>query len=465
MILSADGVAKDSVLDTDICVIGSGPAGLSFALEFAASGKNICILEAGEFEPSGKVQALYDMESVDLPISPQSRARVFGGTSTAWYGLWKSFDPIDFVPRSWVPRSGWPVGNQELSPYYLRASNFFHVPSLPAYNTQNIINSENLETKIIQRVPESFLDLGKSLREQLERSQNISVYLGANVTKLEASSDQKQISSIQAKTLNGNNFAVSAGTVVLACGGIENARLLLHSQLGGDSVGRYYMDHPKGRLGAIVTKKPVKLFPYWGAEMSQESFRAVLTVTQEAQEKRQILNSSVMFEPVVNSFSQKILKKFFRRTPAASLISMRNSMEQTPSADNRVTLSEKKDQFGNPLAKVAWQIGELDKKTMKVFHGLLKEEFAGSGIGTFESPLLGAMHGDWPITDGASHHMGTTRMGKDPGDSVVNENCQTHELDNLFIAGSSVFPTGGYANPTATIVALAIRLADYIKNK
>ncbi len=462
MITSANKVAKNSVITTNLCVIGSGPAGLSLALEFQDRSQKICMLEGGDREPNPEAQALYDVETNGLPVSPTSRLRVLGGTGKSWKGLWKPHDEIDFQLRSWIPSSGWPISQAALQPYYGRAAQLFHGPTPTDYPATGELNTEKLTTSCMFRLAEKDLDLAASYRTVLEQAKNISVYVNANVVKLENDGQGPIVKAVRVKTLDGNEFTVTANQFVLAGGGIENARLLLHSRLGNDNVGCFYQDHPKGVAGVLTTAKPVRWPMYWGTAQGHWWMKAGLRLADAVQEREQILNSFITLEPEIGKLG-KLGKKYLGVVPATRTVRVRNYLEQAPVRNNRVTLSEKRDRFGNPLAKVAWSLSELDKKTIVAFHRILKEEFTQRGIGEFHSPLLPDSGKEFPTFTDASHHMGTTRMGADPRNSVVDANCRLHGVDNVFIAGSSVFPTSGYANPNATIVALAIRLADYIK--
>jgi choline dehydrogenase-like flavoprotein len=142
-----------------------------------------------------------------------------------------------------------------------------------------------------------------------------------------------------------------------------------------------------------------------------------------------------------------------------------NYMEQEPRPENRVSLSDKLDMFGKPLARLEWSISESEKRTMRILHALLDKEMRRRSLGWVDSPLLSGEAQAWAIDRDASHHLGTTRMGDDTRTSVVDRDCRIHTVDNVYIAGSSVFPTGGYANPTLTIVALALRLAEHLQEK
>jgi choline dehydrogenase-like flavoprotein len=131
--------------------------------------------------------------------------------------------------------------------------------------------------------------------------------------------------------------------------------------------------------------------------------------------------------------------------------------EQPPDPLSRVTLSEEKDRLGMNRLKLHWHIGSTVTESVQRMQGLLARELERTGVGRLERG-----EGEPRYTD-ASHHMGTTRMSSSRADGVVNTDCRAHETGNLYLAGSSVFPAAGHANPTLTIVALALRLSRHLK--
>lgn len=429
MFFSAAEVKKD--LEADICIIGSGPAGLAVALEFLDSGKKVCILESDS-------AVLNDLEASGLPISNDSRCRGFGGTSRVWLGIWKQFDPEDL--------ESWPVKLAGLQPFYQRAARRFSAPS-NSETKKTFFDSQTIVPTELARIGKADLNLGEKYRDEFEKSKNVTVCLGANVTRL--IKEAGRISKAEARTLSANTFNICAKHFVLAAGGIENPRLLLLSNLGGENAGRFYMDHPKGVAG-VITNPSRKLREFY--------FKAGdkwlgLALSPQIRRQKQLLNSHIILEPIKTRFLRRITS-----------VRIRNHMEQMPSADNRVTLSDKKDALGLPKARISWQMSEADKRTMIEFHKVFQGELSRLGLGMLESPLL-TPGANFSITKDASHHMGTTRMGTDPTASVVDENCKLHGIDNLYLAGSSVFCTSGYANPMAAIAVLAIRLADHLKTR
>lgn len=527
MFIDAQDIPKNSNSTTDICIIGAGAAGIAMALSLKKSGLKVCVLESGGLKKESDTQALYDLTCEDLPLSEPSRARVFGGSTVEWAGRWKPHDAIDFTERSWIPYSGWPITYTDVAPYYAQSTDILGTPhpdlfttdsidTLVAESTHPILEDDAMETSVFRWLKEPDWNWGKKFKEHLEHDNTVEVILHANVTQINLEPQGKCVESVTAQTLQGNIFTVSARHTVVASGGIENARLLLlsrnvHAQGIGntyDQVGRYYMDHPKGVVGEITPyKKNTYLPAYWGIAADGLFTRAGLKLTAKKQEQERVLNSYVLLEPVfpwsynpglsalvklaqgikrrnipVDIVTQyvtavaknqkaiiqwgmnKVLKSMFNKQARIRAINVWNFMEQVPDPHNRVILNTKKDALGCEQVTLHWSVNELDRHTMEVFHQTLHNSCQQWRIGEFSSPILKKDYDTWPISNDASHHMGTTRMGTDPKTSVVNSDCKVHGVENLFVAGSSVFPTGGYANPTATIVALALRLSDHLQN-
>jgi len=161
--------------------------------------------------------------------------------------------------------------------------------------------------------------------------------------------------------------------------------------------------------------------------------------------------------------TQYLYYRLTRAKPRVSAARLRNFMEMEPHPENRVVLGDERDPYGQPLALVRHAPTELDRRSLIALHEVLAEELEQTGVGRLESGL--AQADPWPITQDASHHMGTTRMGRDPRSSVVDPDLRVHGVENLWCAGASVFPTSGCANPTFTIVALSIRLAEHLAGR
>ena len=150
-----------------------------------------------------------------------------------------------------------------------------------------------------------------------------------------------------------------------------------------------------------------------------------------------------------------------RRTAPIHGARIRAFMEMEPRAQNRVTLSDKLDPNGQCLPLVTHDVSPLDRKSILEVYGALDREIERLGLGSLEGTLTD--ENPWPINQDASHHMGTTRMGREPADSVTDPDLLVRDSGNVYAAGASVFPTSGCANPTYTIAALSIRLARHLE--
>lgn len=156
---------------------------------------------------------------------------------------------------------------------------------------------------------------------------------------------------------------------------------------------------------------------------------------------------------------------YFRLTPVRPKVRsarVRSFMEMEPHPANRVVLSDQSDEYGLALPVIRHQPTELDRRSLVALHEVFARELEELGIGEMHEHLR--MAEPWIIDQDASHHLGSTRMGTGPDQSVVDPDLRLHEADNVYVVGGSVFPRGGCANPTYTIVALAIRLAEHLAN-
>jgi choline dehydrogenase-like flavoprotein len=545
----------NSLIETDLCIIGSGPAGLSIAKEFIGTNIQVLIVESGGLEEEPETQALYEIENIGAPRQMQQdlvRNRIFGGTSHTWTGRCTAFDAIDFQQRDWVPYSGWAIEQESLDPYLDRAranlglgSNCYDESLWERFKVsppRHPVNPTLLKSQFWQfskvsnenREPMRF---GRYLMPNnvLSSASNISVLLHANVTHLNTNQQGTRLESVEVTALGnkqaGNKQAgkeqaerkqacIKAKTVVLCCGAIENARLLLASNrilpngVGNqnDMVGRFLMDHPGTVVGVFDPNRSYKVEDRFGLySLNNEQGRSVylhgLALSPELQAKEQLLNSAaflmsapadndpwdaikrlknllkhgksakpvyqdllaILTQPwaVLQGLYRQLVK---RRAPIikSAFLFLYCLIEQLPDPESRVTLSKQKDALGMPLSKLNWKISQRELQTAKRLGECITQEFQRLGLPQPKlSDWLYAQENeqsDWQsnFTDRA-HPTGTTRMTVNPKEGVVDVNCQVHGVSGLFVAGSSVFPTTGHANPTLMIVALSIRLADWLK--
>jgi choline dehydrogenase-like flavoprotein len=524
MILDLREEVPSAPLTFDLCVVGSGAAGLAIASEMSdgsSSGSlNVLLLESGgmDFEPP--TQALYDVDISGLPHpgSTQGRFRVCGGSTTKWGGQALPLMPCDFERRAWIPYSGWPISFDELGPYYQRASRFL------------LIDGMNFDTDLFRYLrtqPPSF-DAGQlwyhfskwspvpNVREHylpaIRRSRNCTLLLHANVTNIVLDQGCERVRQVEVQSLEGRTAVVHAKAFVLCAGGIETARLLLANRkqrpngLGNehDLVGRFFQDHPSAMVGWLNPPDPARAQRFLNVFHRRGlKYSVRCTATPQWQQRNQTLNISMgtnfverdttfqdlkgiysalrerRFDGVAGKLGRAALHPAAAISPAYQYFVHRRSFapgarmqisltsEQQPSPDSRITLSEKLDALGLPRANVCWRPTGLTLHTMRKFVETLREQFRLAAIGEIEPDAWvfdDSQNWTGHITD-QFHHIGTARMNPSPQAGVVDSNCKVHGLANLYIGSSAVFPTSGHSNPTLTIIALCIRMSDRLKRE
>jgi choline dehydrogenase-like flavoprotein len=547
MIIDARDLPDGATLTADVCIVGAGAAGISMALELAKGSIEVLVLESGGLRPEKATQELYSGTVADerLHSPPDTyRQRRFGGTTTIWGGRCIPLDPIDFERRDYMPNSGWPIDLSALMPYYPEANRLceageftysaaaaFHRPLRPMIKG---FESPLFTTDALERFS-CPTDFGARYGRRLRAAPNVRVVLHANVTRIQLDAAGVRVESLAVRTLEGKSLEAIAQQVVLAAGGLEVARLLLASrdvQSGGigngrDVVGRYYMCHLAGTIGALAVDKP--LGSVWnGYDLSDEGVycRRRIALSPDAQREHRLGNFiarlhhpritdpehrnailSLLFlakfvipyeygkrlhggEPATlrmwlqhvrnvatgpfdaAGFAWHMLKdrRLAERKfpsiiikPKANLFSLDFHAEQQPAAESRVELMRDVDALGMPKLRVDWRYTPVDVDTVSRSIALLAREIERTGVGAFtydpadiefEMTRYGAYGG---------HHIGTARMGTDPAHSVVDPDCRVHGVSNLSIASCAVFPTSSQANPTLTVVALALRLAARLR--
>ncbi len=514
----------DAPLKTDIAIVGSGPAGLALAIRLQSLGRDVLLLESGTFEYSDAAQ---DLNIGDDAMGRKnylrtSRIRAFGGTSFHWGGWCGELDPIDFAERAWVKQSGWPISKADLVPYYAAAGPVCNLdpPGFDAEQWSKLrhqptfsFKDGDFSTTYIQVKPTRF---GEKYRAEVEASTKITAVLNATVTAVRLEPNGASCKSLSVAGPDGKTFPVTARQYVLACGGIENARLLLNSDdvrpngVGNDNdlVGRYFMDHWGFFSGAVIPTDP-KLdvgFYIYDSRPKVRGF-GTITPTPELVQKLQSVNFTSVLKPSFQGIGNTLddlkanywdlahklkrrqvfddfgsnLSKFFAMIGSgasyawASLLNrdqkllyaeLENSLESSPNPDSRVTVNkDKKDRLGHPVARLDWRINPTDIDGWVRGQEVLAMAVGKSGIGRMRIDFDPAKGMKSLKVESGWHHIGTTRMHRDPKQGVVDANCRVHGVSNLYIAGSSVFTTSGYVNPTVTLVALALRLADHLGRK
>jgi choline dehydrogenase-like flavoprotein len=491
---------RGTEIETPICIIGAGAAGITLALELAKSKINTILLESGGFENVDEIQELYDGSNSgkDYPIYG-SRLRYFGGTTNHWGGMCRPFDKEDFEKRKFVRYSGWPFTKKDLDPYYKMAHSYLDLGKYDysldegrriTKSRKKVLFEEStyLNSEIFQRSkPTRFLT---KYKDKIEKNKFITCICGLNAIEILLNDNKSGCKAIKTQSLDGHDLILKAKRFVICMGGLETPRLLLNSQkdflLGvgnqHDLVGRFFQEHPHLYSGELIVnpgvslnkfldgrgewisskrRNPSAIWPVYRINKTLAAQQKILngsfTLRGGMQKKTMIPQNVPSLQTTIDGLTQEInnLPKADMNFPRIPIFSR---TESAPNPNSRVTLTDEKDKLGQRKLNLNWELDELDIisifKTLKI----LNYEAVKLGIGRVQ---LNQKFGEFDIWGGA-HHMGTTRMHNSPKMGVVDKNLRVHGLDNLFIASSSVFPTSGFANPTLGITALAIRLAKHL---
>jgi choline dehydrogenase-like flavoprotein len=562
MIIDSRSLPEGVNIQTDVCVVGAGVAGISLVRELKDAGFRVTLLEGGGTGPDKQTQGLYWGDNIGHPYFPldTTRACGFGGTCNRWSiqigdsGMGvrlRPLDELDFEEREWVPYSGWPFDKKHLDPFYERAQTVCQIGPYaydvdawedPQARARLPLANDHVKTVIFQFG--SRLPFIKDYPQEIDRADNCTVYTYANAVEIGTDESARQVKRLRARCLQGGDFWITAKLYVLAMGAIETVRLLLISDtvqkngIGNDNdlVGRFFMEHPHLWSGIFVPADPGILDSLGLYRMHKTNGVPVmgkLALSTETLRTEKLLNYVTSLHPRyphgkntmvpshhavswplirygrprdfegVNGFQpvseapasparvvdgpgndenvkparenigqpvgwlrrakRNITKRLTPSKPSGNQIVFRlNQMsEQAPNPDSRVLLSAERDALGRRRVRLNWQLSPIDMRTIIRAQQKLDAEFRRAALGGVITDLKDEippahLEGGW-------HHMGTTRMHNNPKYGVVDGNARVHGMANLFVAGASVFPTGGYANPVLTTVALALRLADHIK--
>jgi choline dehydrogenase-like flavoprotein len=488
-----------------IVVVGAGPVGLAIASRLASHGEDVVVVEAGGAH--GRPQNGDDVAATESgrpfphPIS-ESRARGIGGSSQMWIeGVFRCrpLDHSSFKPRADGLHGGWPLNASELDHHIVDATTNLGLsganfdPRALLQEGEHLVTSEVLRTGLF-RIGD--LEQVRRFVDRTVARPEITVLPNTETLSIRQDDDGR-VRGVRVASSDGSQCDLECGAVVLAAGGLENARLLLLSTdcdergIGNASglVGRGFMEHPHIALGHLVAADTADLSKFDRREGPDGRTEGYLALTDEALVEHQLPEVGIWLHPVslresiddvrnaagalrtAGRESRREFASSARRLASTAidrLVHPRSrtfhrlvscELEQFPTPESSVSLADKRDRFGRPQVHVHWDLGPGYDDIHDRLISLLGPFFASAGLGRLvpfpaSSPRRAIGVGN--------HHIGTTRMGAQPSDGVVDTNCKVHDVDGLYVAGSSVFPTSGAANPTLTAVALGLRLADHL---
>jgi choline dehydrogenase-like flavoprotein len=505
MLLDARQLVPDTAIHADICIIGAGAAGITLAKDLAGGRYEVAILESGDVTFDPATQDLYAGSILGHPFPPldRDRLRYLGGSTNHWQGSCRPFSASDLAD--------WPFGLETLEPYYRRAQVLCQLgpytydpqdwATANEYALKPVADSKFL-TSVFQYGPPT--RFGEVYRSDLASARNLKVYLNANVLEIQANEDASGVTGLRVGCLNGRRFQAHAKLYVLATGGIENVRLLLNSDrvqktgLGNanDLVGRHFMDHPYVPATATFladASRPELRF-YEAHDVRGQFVEGFLHPTDEVMRAEQlpplalritsvpvesdmhnitlpgILQDHLSAGAISNlafslSMLQRPLANLYRKVWTAPPGTYTTSVICGPRADpqSRVTLAAEVDALGLRRSQLTWKLPDEFERQIRRAHELLAQELGRTGLGRMFIHVGAGGHDPMEDLSNGHHHMGTTRMSDDPRLGVVDRHSRVHGINNLFVAGSSVFPSFACDDPTMTIVALALRLSDKLK--
>lgn len=496
----------------DVCIVGAGAAGIVLAVELARQGKTVTLLEAGSRELDEADQELYQADLLGLPHRgiTTGRFRMHGGTTRRWGGQILELNTIDFTSRPWIAESGWPLNLNDLLPFYERALvleglstvlrtdkevwNAIHVPP-PAF--------DGIVPYLSRWCPEP--DFSRLHQPQLE-GPDIEVWLHANA--LDLTVEGEHVRGLRCRTLTGIEHIFRARHFVFSLGAIETTRFFLQPRQGqlpwnaSGRLGLHFQDHIDLNAAAVHVKNRAAFHQAFdNVYVHGHKYHAKGRLHPQLEQQHQTLNIAATMafsDPadaalsVTKATARKLLhgrlkevsrdealsglaalpsltRQVWRygrhhrayNSPAAP-ISLRVHCEQQPDGASRLTLSNDRDRMGMQRVQLDWRISELERRTMRTFVQQTQRAFAGVLDLTPDPALMANDPAIADRCDDSNHHIGGMRMAASPQQGIVDTHLRLHGLQNCFACTSAVFPTGGFSNPTHTLLALAVRLADHL---
>jgi choline dehydrogenase-like flavoprotein len=485
---------SDSRIDSSICIVGAGPAGLALADRLAAAGQPVAVLCAEDDAPH---DLLWAATPADPPTTVYgSRVHGVGGTARAWNHVhadarWAKFvplDPIDFTSREWVPHSGWPFAASDLAPWIEEAYAVCGVVQ-PSAVPMSIDLPHPLRASSYVLGPAQ--QFRHTIPTRLAASPHVHLLRGRIATALPREANGRVL-GVAWRAADGSTGVVRADTVVLAAGGIENARILLADRRARgaepaafDWLGRGFMEHPVDR-SITIRSRDASLAHFTPVPEPGAPPRVPrLVPTSEYLIAERVPNFSVRFggaeagagassvaiSPDIRSRLHRLIPsprvrralgqplqavRGLRRRWQGSLFQVLLDLEQFPSPDCRVVLSDHADALGRPVATLCWQWTDEEERQRRRVRRVVADALTALDLGRV------LVNESVALDPRAHHHAGTTRMHDDPRSGVVDASLRVHGEENLYVVGSSVFPTAGVANPTLTLIALSARLAHHL---
>ena len=502
----------------DVCLVGAGAAGIVLALELRRQGKTVLLLEGGGEDVEEAAQEPYRSEVVGLEHRGihGGRFRAKGGTTTRWGGQILELDREDFDVREWVDGSGWPFAKTELVPFYERA--------LKLEGLDGVERSDAAVWKRLGLPMTAFGELepyfsrwcpdpvfARLHADALEKDEGLSLWLHANCVTLLR--EQETVRGVRCRTQSGIEAVFTADEFVFCMGTIECCRFFLQPHEGGlpwnrsGLLGKHFQDHLDSNA-AEVRPRDRKAFGalFDNVFLGGYKYHPKLRLGAEEQRRARVLNAGatmyflsdvdevlgelkgtaknllrgrlgeikakdvaglVRNAPLLAAQTLRYGLEHRAFNPASAVVKLRVHCEQEPLSASSISLAEERDSLGMLRTRLDWRISEFEMETIRHYAVTAAKSLAGVAEVVVDPMLLdgdGAAYlAAW--CDDSNHHMGGMRMAADAAAGVVDPNLRLHGTRNCYVCSGAVFPTSGFSNPTHTLLALAVRLADHLALK
>jgi choline dehydrogenase-like flavoprotein len=510
----SDIPAQTGVCNFDFCIVGAGAAGLVLATELIKHGKHVLVLESGGLRRwERRTQALKTSEIVGLPYAGvhSGRFRTLGGTTAVWAGQIMELHDTDFDYRHWVPGSGWPIKKSDLAAGYARAIELEGLGGC-LHQDQAIWKelgcaspnlTDELTFEFSRYCPER--KFARLFDKTITGHPDLIVLLHTNACELIFAEDGETVTSVRCRTLTGKEAYFAADRFVLCLGGIEASRFLLQPYVAAPwkrsgLVGRHFHDHIHCFGADLLDAKLDKIWHYGPhkVEINNYFYLPKINLSRVAQERYGVLNVSGMAEyedgvyaamriailmltGPVSAIKFRDLINSLPRMPAAlwhhvarqtnpkfvlpmSKLKLSVYCEQSPLSESRIALTDKRDPLGLFRSSIEWKVSPEEVETVRRYVQVVQHVFEQRGLARVE-PDPDLFHDR--IVDhfvDNFHHMGGTRMASSALEGVVDPNLRLFGTRNAYVCSTSVFPASGFANPTHTLLALAVRLGFHLKS-
>lgn len=541
MILSTTLDTLQSASVFDVCIVGTGAAGMTLAMEMDGGPLRVLLIDPGQIRPGAATpQDLYEGSTDGVHPDPSYFRRVgYGGSTRIWGGRCVPYDAVDFMAREHVPNSGWPIAHDEIARHHAAAMRYLDAGEAEFQASAAIgggksmfpfsLRGGDINVDVIERYSLP-TDFGKRYHDRLKSSKNVFAAGEVRALRILPRGGHGLNRLACVLTRQGQPLEIQARHIVLATGGIETPRILLNSNVGNqhDLVGRYYTCHVEKIHGVVRCQTPGTIFDFEHTrdgvyarrkilfspaaqareKLTNIAFRlhypdvslashrsAVLSAVYLAKrtlipEYRRILQHSsdevaqvqalphvmnvVKGTPELMGFAYKWLTQRVlaeRKLPYVLVPNPDNSFplefnaEQIPLRDSRITLSDEVDAHGVRKVHVQWRKCDEDVSAIARAYRLLKRELEATGrcqVDFNDATLEHDLEGAFAV---GGHHIGTARMGATPEQGVVDPHGEVFGHPGIHVAGSAAFPTSSHANPTLTIVAQSIRLAQRLQSQ